>query len=80
MVLCKFHSVFLSQKGQVYTCGHGPGGRLGHGDEQTCLVIEMSLHSLGNFSKILINRKLQLTKKVFNQHKENIKCQLIIDF
>ncbi|XP_073935105.1 inhibitor of Bruton tyrosine kinase isoform X2 [Castor canadensis] len=38
VVLCKFHSVFLSQKGQVYTCGHGPGGRLGHGDEQTCLV------------------------------------------
>ncbi|XP_036850374.2 inhibitor of Bruton tyrosine kinase isoform X4 [Manis javanica] len=38
VVLCKFHSVFLSQKGQIYTCGHGPGGRLGHGDEQTCLV------------------------------------------
>ncbi|XP_040284626.1 inhibitor of Bruton tyrosine kinase [Bufo bufo] len=38
MVLCKFHSVFLSQKGQVYTCGHGQGGRLGHGDELTCLV------------------------------------------
>uniref|UniRef100_A0A8D2LZD8 Inhibitor of Bruton tyrosine kinase n=1 Tax=Varanus komodoensis TaxID=61221 RepID=A0A8D2LZD8_VARKO len=37
VVLCKFHSVFLSQKGQVYTCGHGQGGRLGHGDEQTCL-------------------------------------------
>ncbi|MEE6476398.1 hypothetical protein FKM82_011060 [Ascaphus truei] len=38
MVLCKFHSVFLTQKGQVYTCGHGQGGRLGHGDELTCLV------------------------------------------
>ncbi|XP_051853281.1 inhibitor of Bruton tyrosine kinase isoform X2 [Antechinus flavipes] len=38
VVLCTFHSVFLSQKGQVYTCGHGQGGRLGHGDEQTCLV------------------------------------------
>lgn len=38
MVLCKFHSVFLSQKGQVFTCGHGQGGRLGHGDEQTYLV------------------------------------------
>uniref|UniRef100_A0A7M4FC26 Inhibitor of Bruton tyrosine kinase n=1 Tax=Crocodylus porosus TaxID=8502 RepID=A0A7M4FC26_CROPO len=38
VVLCKFHSVFLSQKGQIYTCGHGQGGRLGHGDEQTCLV------------------------------------------
>ncbi|XP_043930033.1 inhibitor of Bruton tyrosine kinase [Protopterus annectens] len=38
VVLCEFHSVFLSQKGQVYTCGHGQGGRLGHGDEQTCLI------------------------------------------
>ncbi|XP_076827712.1 inhibitor of Bruton tyrosine kinase [Brachyhypopomus gauderio] len=41
VVLCKFHSVFLSQKGQVYTCGHGQGGRLGHGDEQTYLVPRM---------------------------------------
>ncbi|XP_036394726.1 inhibitor of Bruton tyrosine kinase isoform X1 [Megalops cyprinoides] len=38
VVLSKFHSVFLSQKGQVFTCGHGQGGRLGHGDEQTYLV------------------------------------------
>ncbi|XP_048351373.1 inhibitor of Bruton tyrosine kinase isoform X2 [Sphaerodactylus townsendi] len=38
VVLCEFHSVFLSQKGNVYTCGHGQGGRLGHGDEQTCLI------------------------------------------
>ncbi|KAL0984669.1 hypothetical protein UPYG_G00144970 [Umbra pygmaea] len=38
VVLCKFHSVFLSQKGQVYTCGHGQGGRLGHGDEQTYMI------------------------------------------
>uniref|UniRef100_A0A4W3IIP9 Inhibitor of Bruton tyrosine kinase n=1 Tax=Callorhinchus milii TaxID=7868 RepID=A0A4W3IIP9_CALMI len=41
VVLCKFHSVFLSQKGQIYTCGHGQGGRLGHGDEQTYLVPRM---------------------------------------
>ncbi|KAF7653650.1 hypothetical protein LDENG_00080370 [Lucifuga dentata] len=41
VVLCKFHSVFLSQKGQVFTCGHGQGGRLGHGDEQTYLVPQM---------------------------------------
>ncbi|KAM9317281.1 inhibitor of Bruton tyrosine kinase [Gastrophryne carolinensis] len=38
VVLSKFHSVFLTQKGQLYTCGHGQGGRLGHGDELTCLV------------------------------------------
>nr|XP_046255607.1 inhibitor of Bruton tyrosine kinase [Scatophagus argus] len=41
VVLCKFHSVFLSQKGQVFTCGHGQGGRLGHGDEQTYLIPRM---------------------------------------
>ncbi|KAM9723342.1 inhibitor of Bruton tyrosine kinase [Menidia menidia] len=41
VVLCKFHSVFLSQNGQVFTCGHGQGGRLGHGDEQTYLVPRM---------------------------------------
>ncbi|KAM3873183.1 inhibitor of Bruton tyrosine kinase [Diretmus argenteus] len=41
VVLCKFHSVFLSQKGQVFTCGHGQGGRLGHGDGQTYLVPRM---------------------------------------
>uniref|UniRef100_A0A3Q1FAY9 Inhibitor of Bruton agammaglobulinemia tyrosine kinase n=1 Tax=Acanthochromis polyacanthus TaxID=80966 RepID=A0A3Q1FAY9_9TELE len=41
VVLCKFHSVFLTQKGQVFTCGHGQGGRLGHGDEHTYMVPRM---------------------------------------
>ncbi|KAK7483280.1 hypothetical protein BaRGS_00025447 [Batillaria attramentaria] len=35
IVMCKYHTVFLTQTGQVYTCGHGQGGRLGHGDELT---------------------------------------------
>ncbi len=38
MVLCKFHSVFLSECGRVLTCGHGLGGRLGHGSEQSLVV------------------------------------------
>ncbi|XP_077869618.1 inhibitor of Bruton tyrosine kinase-like [Saccoglossus kowalevskii] len=38
VVVCKYHSVFLSHNGQVYTCGHGQGGRLGHGNEQTYLT------------------------------------------
>ncbi|KAL3883749.1 hypothetical protein ACJMK2_029983 [Sinanodonta woodiana] len=38
VVMCKYHTVFLSTAGQVYTCGHGQGGRLCHGDEATCLV------------------------------------------
>ncbi|XP_063055674.1 inhibitor of Bruton tyrosine kinase isoform X2 [Engraulis encrasicolus] len=47
VVLCKFHSVFLSQTGKVFTCGHGQGGRLGHGDEQTYLVPRMVEGLLG---------------------------------
>ena len=31
--LQKFHSGFLTRSGQVMTCGHGRGGRLGHGSE-----------------------------------------------
>lgn len=38
IVMSKYHSVFLTQEGQIYTCGHGQGGRLGHGDERTCVV------------------------------------------
>ncbi|CAH1798653.1 unnamed protein product [Owenia fusiformis] len=36
--LLKFHSVFRTSCGRVFTCGHGRGGRLGHMDEQTKLV------------------------------------------
>jgi alpha-tubulin suppressor-like RCC1 family protein len=36
--MCKFHAVFLTDNGNVWTCGHGLGGRLGHGDENTILV------------------------------------------
>jgi hypothetical protein len=37
VVLCKFHTLLLSERGEVYSCGHGPGGRLGHGNENTAL-------------------------------------------
>jgi alpha-tubulin suppressor-like RCC1 family protein len=33
VVLEKFHSVLLTSSGLVLTCGHGRGGRLGHGTE-----------------------------------------------
>lgn len=33
--LDQFHSAILSSKGDVYTCGHGQGGRLGLGHQQT---------------------------------------------
>jgi alpha-tubulin suppressor-like RCC1 family protein len=38
VVLSKFHSVFLVADGKVFTCGHGHGGRLGHGDEQSHVI------------------------------------------
>ena len=36
--MSKYHTVFLSAEGKVFTCGHGQGGRLGHGNQQTYLV------------------------------------------
>lgn len=35
----KFHSVFLTSRGMVYTCGHGLGGRLGLNSEETILSV-----------------------------------------
>lgn len=35
----KFHSVFLANTGEVYTCGHGLGGRLGLSTENTTLNV-----------------------------------------
>lgn len=38
VLLRKYHTVFLTQCGCVYTCGHGQGGRLGLGNECTYLI------------------------------------------
>ena len=46
VVMCKFHSVFLSVDGKVFTCGHGRGGRLGHGNEETLLVSNLQNYYL----------------------------------
>lgn len=37
VALTKFHSVFLTDSGCIYTCGHGLAGRLGHDSEETVL-------------------------------------------
>lgn len=36
--MCEYHTVFLSQGGQVFTCGHGKGGRLGQNVEHAVLM------------------------------------------
>lgn len=34
----KYHTLFLSDNGSVYSCGYGVGGRLGHDNEEPVLV------------------------------------------
>jgi alpha-tubulin suppressor-like RCC1 family protein len=34
----KYHTLFLSDNGSVYSCGIGVGGRLGHDNEESILV------------------------------------------
>ncbi|XP_013776392.1 inhibitor of Bruton tyrosine kinase-like [Limulus polyphemus] len=46
VVMCKFHTAFLSTRGKVFTCGHGHGGRLGQNSEQTALT-PSALHGVG---------------------------------
>jgi len=46
VALNKYHTVFLTGAGKVYSCGHGLGGRLGHGDELTRLVCIMCVRFL----------------------------------
>lgn len=55
--------MFLSQKGQVFTCGHGQGGRLGHGDEQTYLVsigLDIDVARMQRMSALLIFKLLYM--------------------
>ena len=41
VAISKFHSAFLTVDGTVYTCGHGRGGRLGHGHNESILTPKM---------------------------------------
>eukprot|EP00117_Sycon_ciliatum_P029264 scpid13532/ scgid2313/ Inhibitor of Bruton tyrosine kinase len=46
--LSKFHMILVTSRGEVFTCGHGRGGRLGHGGEESELkprIVEFLLKS-----------------------------------
>ena len=53
IVMSKFHTVFLTRNGQVYTCGFGIDGRLGHGDEEILMAPKM-IDCLKNFKCIQV--------------------------
>ena len=38
VVMSKFHTVFITQSGQIYSCGHGHGGRLGQDTEHAIIT------------------------------------------
>ena len=41
VVMSKFHSAFRAKSGQVFTCGFGTGGRLGHASETTLITPQL---------------------------------------
>ncbi|CAN7986704.1 unnamed protein product [Ixodes hexagonus] len=48
----KFHSVFLSNAGEVFVCGHGLGGRLGLNSEMTTLNVT----KLASLAKMVVGK------------------------
>ena len=45
--ISKFHTVFMARSGEVYTCGFGMDGRLGHDNELT-LILPKQIDALKN--------------------------------
>ena len=51
--LQKFHTGFITKSGDVLTCGHGRGGRLGHGSETMQLAPKGSSLNYFPFVKLM---------------------------
>ena len=62
VVLCKFHSVFLTEEGVVLTCGHGRGGRLAMAMNRELLSV--SFHSLTPLSGMMFAYDFQTRYKI----------------
>ena len=57
--MAKFHTLVLSQAGEVFACGHGLGGRLGLGDESPSFWpkrVTLGLSNVGQPLEVLIFR------------------------
>lgn len=66
VAMSKYHSVFCSDVGQIYTCGHGLGGRLGQSDEQTYLVSAYRHSSLTLLNSCKKTRYIRECYKILN--------------
>ncbi|CAL4062948.1 unnamed protein product, partial [Meganyctiphanes norvegica] len=52
--LSKFHTLFLTDSGQVYTCGHGHGGRLGLDTDGAPVISPRQVKALAHTSVTMI--------------------------
>lgn len=68
----KYHTLFLSDNGSVYSCGFGVGGRLGHDNEEPVLVLipmMIEILQLHFFRSVRFRNKFSLLKPSKKQNK-----------
>ncbi|KAL1122279.1 hypothetical protein AAG570_003684 [Ranatra chinensis] len=59
----EFHSVFVSNRGKVWSCGHGQGGRLGTGSDKPALTpvpVSLPNHYICVKAEVAVNHTLLL--------------------